>query len=232
MIERHLQGIEKWILSIVNASDVEVYAGKRLLRKVLQPLPALVLYGAAMGSYRLINNPDGSFWQELLHLLFASSKLPLLIGITFVLALPSFYVFYLLAGLASDFQKVFKALIDTHTLFAITLASLIPFTLFYYYSTNDYLSAVLFNGVMFGIAAFVRQVVLRRTYRPLIQGNCRHRLLLRTWFLIYAFIGIQTGWLLRPWIGVPGSNIDYFREDTWSIAYLELAKIIFNILGL
>ena len=202
-----------------------------LVRKATRPLPALMLYGAAMGSYGIINNSYDSFLDALLHLLFASSKIPLLIGLTFLIALPSFYVFYMLAGLAEDFRKILRMLIESNAIFALALGSLAPITLLFYLSTPDYLSAVLFNGAMFGAAAAMRQTVLRIRFRPLVMYQPRHRFLLRIWFLLYAFVGTQTGWVLRPWIGVPGGGVGYFREDTWSNAYVEVGKIIRAVLG-
>ncbi|MGE3801243.1 MAG: hypothetical protein AB7H80_09500 [Candidatus Kapaibacterium sp.] len=205
---------------------------KEIIQTTLRPIPPLMIYGMAMGSFGLFNDPDGILWKELLHLLYASSKIPILTGLTFLLALPGFYVFYMLAGLAEDFREVIRAFMNTQAVFALALASLAPFTLLFYLSTPDYLSAVLFNGFMFALAALVRQIVLRRQYAILIRRHPRHRLLLRLWFLLYAFIGIQTGWLLRPWIGLPGADTSYFREDTWSVAYLELLKVLRGIIGL
>jgi hypothetical protein len=45
------------------------------------------------------------------------------------------------------------------------------------------------------------QLLLRRLYRPLIQQDPRHRWMVPAWIVIYSFVGIQMGWVLRPFIG-------------------------------
>jgi hypothetical protein len=40
--------------------------------------------------------------------------------------------------------------------------------------------------------------------------------------LIYAFVGIQMGWVLRPFIGQPGVPTTFFRPGAWGNAYVEL----------
>ncbi|MCB9214734.1 MAG: hypothetical protein H6616_02560 [Ignavibacteria bacterium] len=225
--------IDSWTQNLLYPTkEAKRITRQEITQTTLRPIPLLMIYGMVMGSFGLFNDPNGTLWTELLHLLYSSSKIPILTGLTFLLALPGFYVFYMLAGLAEDFRDVIRAFIHTQAVFALALASLSPFTLLFYLSIPDYLSAVLFNGLMFAVAALVRQIVLRRQYAILICRHPRHRLLLRLWFLLYAFIGIQTGWLLRPWVGVPGADNSYLREDTWSIAYLELLKILRGILSL
>ena len=76
-------------------------------------------------------------------------------------------------------------------------------TVFWYASSAHYHAAILFNAAMFAVASLASQVVLARGYRPLIARNPKHRWLLRTWIVIYAFVGIQMGWTLRPFVGAP-----------------------------
>ena len=39
--------------------------------------------------------------------------------------------------------------------------------------------------------------------------------MLRAWVGIYAFVGIQLGWTLRPFLGAPGEPARFFRGDDW-----------------
>ena len=64
----------------------------------------------------------------------------------------------------------------------------------WYVSSSDYTAAILFNALMFAVASVGAQWSLRRDYRLLIAKNPRHRSLLWTWLVIYAFVGIQMGW--------------------------------------
>jgi len=85
---------------------------------------------------------------------------------------------------------------------------------------------------MLGTASVTAQLVLLRLYRPLIASNPRHRTMVRLWLIIYAFVGIQMGWTLRPFIGKPGLETSFFRQEAWGNAYVEIARIITNVLGM
>jgi len=88
--------------------------------------------------------------------------------------------------------------------------------------------AILFNALMFGIASFTAQFLLRRLYRPLIERNPKHRVLLRAWLIVFAFVGIQMGWVLRPLIGAPGTPFSWFRP-VHSNFFEAIAQQILNL---
>jgi hypothetical protein len=177
-------------------------------------------YGAAMGSFGGVLGER--FWQ----VTYSAVKVPLLLGVTFLLSLPSFYVLNALLGLSEDFPHVFRALAATQTGVAIVLASLSPYTLFWYVSNADYSLAVAFNAVIFGLASVTGQVMLLAWYRPLIARRPRHRWMLRAWLVVYAFVGIQMAWVLRPFIGNPDQPTRFFREESWGNAY----EVIFDLM--
>ncbi len=184
-----------------------------------------VLYGAVMGSYA------GVFGERFLQVVYSAAKVPLLLMLTFALSLPSFFVINTLLGLRSDFAYAVRALVATQAGLTIILASFAPFTVLWYASFRDYRAAILFNAVMFGTASVSAQWLLRRFYEPLIRRNRQHRLMLRGWLVIYAFVGIQMGWVLRPFIGNPNSPTQFFREEAWGNAYVQLAQIIIHLFG-
>jgi hypothetical protein len=89
----------------------------------------------------------------------------------------------------------------------------------WYASCADYNAAILFNAAMFAVATLASQRLLRRYYGPLLQRDRRHRILLRLWLITYSFVGIQMGWMLRPFIGAPWAPTHFFRMDAWGNAY-------------
>jgi len=184
-----------------------------------------ILYGAVMGSF------GGVFGQRFWQVVFSAVKVPFLLTATFLLSLPSFFVVNTLFGLRSDFSYSVRALVATQAGLTIILASFAPFTILWYVSFSNYRGAILFNTLMFGAASFTAQWLLRQFYHPLIQRDPRHRLLLRAWLLIYAFVGIQMAWVLRPFIGSPDLPPHFFRQDAWGNAYVRLAHIIWAFLG-
>ena len=172
-----------------------------------------MLYGAVMGSY------GGWSGERLLQVLYSAVKVPLLLLATFALNLPSFFVLNTVAGLREDFGRPLRAMAAAQCGLTIILASLAPLTVVWYVSFEDYPGAVLFNGVMFGGATLLAQGLLRRCYRDLVRRNSRHRWMLRAWVILYAFVGIQMGWVLRPFIGAPGVPPTFFRPGAWGNAY-------------
>jgi hypothetical protein len=131
-----------------------------------------LFYGAVMGSY------SGLTPSRLHQLLYSGVKVPLLLLATFSLCLPSFFVVNTVAGLREDFGQVLRALVATQSCITVVLAGLAPITAFWYLSCDDYRLAILFNGLMFGVASVSAQIVVRRYYGPLVRRSRRHRQLL------------------------------------------------------
>lgn len=179
-----------------------------------------LFYGAVMGSYSGLQ--PGRFGQ----LLYSGVKVPLLLLATFGLCLPSFFVMNTIMGLRDDFGRVLRALVATQSCVTVVLAALAPITAFWYVSCADYNLAILFNLAMFGIASVAAQIVVRRYYRPLVRREPRHRHLLWAWFFLYAFVGIQMSWVLRPFIGHPEAPVAFFRSGAWGNAYVVVGGLL------
>jgi len=182
-------------------------------------------YGAVMGSF------SGVWDQRAWQVVYSAVKVPLLLSATSLIALPSFFVLNTLFGLRRDFVEAARALIATQAGLAVILASLAPLTAFWYASSADYRNAILFNGLMFATASFAAQGLLRGYYRPLIERNRRHRWMLWTWIVLYVFVGIQMGWVLRPFVGDPDAPVQFFREGAWDNAYVVVARLIYRVLA-
>jgi hypothetical protein len=198
-------------------------------RSTIAALLAMVLvfgmfYGAVMGTF------GGIRGERSLQLLYSGLKVPLLLLVTFGLSLPSFFVLNTLLGVRDDFAAVLRALIATQSVLTIILAALAPFTALWYASSGSYRPAILFNAAMFAIASFAAQWLLRRWYAPLIARNVRHRILLRVWLVIYAFVGVQMAWVLRPFVGNPDQATRFFRQGAWGNAYVEVARMVISVL--
>jgi hypothetical protein len=183
-------------------------------------------YGLVMGSFSV----DGDLRGK--QMLYSALKMPLLLLVTFAISLPSFFVLNTLLGMRDDFGQAVRSIAATQAGLTIVLASLAPITAVWYASTAKYQPAILFNAAMFTVASMAAQVLLRRLYRPLIEKDPRHRLLLRLWLVIYAFVGIQMGWLLRPFIGHPNQPTQFFRPESWGNAYVVVWDMIAKTLGL
>ena len=185
-----------------------------------------LLYGAAMGSF------TGVWDGQPIQLLYSALKVPLLLSISFAVALPSFFALNTILGLRDDVPAAVRGIVSSQAALTTVLASLAPLTLTFYAGTDRYQAAILWNGGMFGVATLAGQIVLRRAYRPLIARDRRHRFMFWAWGALYAFVGIQAAWVLRPFIGDPGRDVTFLREGAWGNAYVQLLRIAREAAGL
>jgi hypothetical protein len=176
------------------------------------------LYGCAMGS----------FGGRALQALYAGLKVPLLVVVSAALCAPAVFVLNTLLGLRDDLAAVARGILASQAAFAIALASLAPLAIVVYASTGDYRIAVLYHGLPFAAATAAAQLVLARHYRPLIARNPRHRAGRAAWLLLYVFVAIQSAWLLRPYVGAPSLETQFFREEAWSNAYVTIVRALFR----
>jgi hypothetical protein len=199
-------------------SDAEPLSTKAsLLRFVLCITVFGMLYGAAMGTFGGLRPAQ---------MLFSAIKVPLLLLVSGALSVPSLFVLYSLWGLRDDFAPVLRGLVASQVAQAAVLLSLAPFTLLWYASSSSYPAAVACNGAMFAIATVATQGIIRRHCRALIKRDPRHRQMLVLWFVLYAFIGIQMGWMLRPFIGDPTRPTTFLRPDSLTNAYEGIIRLL------
>lgn len=218
-------GLQSWIPARLNEMLAADPAGARPIHAAIS-IALIMMYGGAMGSFGLWEN--GSSANNWLQVLYSAVKVPLLLGATFALSLPCFFVFNAIAGVAGDFREVMKTLVATQSPLSVLLGSLSPLTLMMYASGGGYLTGVLFNAAMFAAASLGILPVVRRNYRLLIRRNPTHRRMAALWMLLYSFVGIQMGWSLRPFIGDPNNVTEFFRSNGWGNAYVVILEILMN----
>jgi len=184
-------------------------------------LAAGLLYGAVIGAYSL----------RPLQMLYSALKVPLLVAGAGLVCLPNLFVLNTVLGLREDLSAVLRGAILAQGTVAISLAALAPITAVAYLSLGDYPDAVVFNGIVFLVAALAGQLTMSRHYRPLIARNPRHRLARDAWLGLYGFVAIQMAWVLRPFVGDPARPTRFFRAGAWSNAYVEVATLVWQSLS-
>jgi len=215
------------ILRQARWTTLESGTGRAIARLLACLIVFGLLYGAAMGCFRGFIGET----QWLRQITYSAIKVPLLFSVTFAISLPSFFVLNSLFGLRNDFERAVRALVATQAGLAIILVSLAPITLLWYASSDVYRHALLFNGLMFALASLSAQWLLHGYYGPLIAANRRHRWLLWTWGIVYVLVAVQMAWLLRPFIGAPGVEVTFIREEAWDNAYVVVARLLWRTLG-
>ena len=172
--------------------------------------------------------------EQIPQMCYSGIKVPLLIAVTLVVSIPSFYVINTLLGLRDDSREALRSIISAQAGLTIILVSLMPVTLFLYSSlpcsAASYSVAVLLNAAMFGMASVSAQLLLRRYYEPLVRKNFRHRWMMRFWIVAYAFVGIQAAYVLRPFIGSPDQETTFFRRESFQNAYVKVWELVGSLL--
>ena len=180
-----------------------------------------LLYGAICGSWS----------AHPLQMLYSGTKVPLMLGLTGLLCLPSFYVLNTVLGLRDDFARACRGILCAQATLGLALAALSPVTALAYVSGCSYPGATLTNGAVFLNATVASQWTLARHYRPLVAVNSRHRIALAAWMLLYSFVAIQLAWSLRPFIGSPDIAVTFLRADSWTNAYVDAVNAMRMALG-
>ena len=183
-------------------------------------LLAGAIYGGTMGSWNLETS------DRLLLIPYAAIKVPMLILITTAICLPGYFVLSTVIGLRSDFRGALGAIAAGQATVTLALCSLAPVTRFVYFSGIGHAGALLLSAAMFALSTCVGYAVMLRRYRPLLEKSRRHRVMLAAWIAMYVFVGIQMGWMLRPFVGTPGMAVTFVRPEPLSNAYVAVAKII------
>jgi len=202
-------------------------AGVLTVRSLLAAIGAGgAIFGAVMGTFEI---SGAGRWPLVLY---AGVKVPSLIMVTTAVCLPAFFVLNTVLGLRDDFGRAVRAVLAGQAALALALASLSPLTRVAYESGIRHGGAQLFNAGMFAVATAVGQAVMLRHYRAIVKANPatagRHRAMLWAWVVMYVFTGVQTGWILRPYIGAPGLNVAFFREDAFTNAYVYFLRLVFG----
>jgi len=189
------------------------------------------IYGAAMGSYAWLDG-HREFHQQILQMIYSGLKVPLLLGVTVTVSLPSIFVINSLTGLRDDFRASLSAIISAQAGLSIILVSLSPITVLFYVSntaSQAYPMAILFNALMFTVASIAAQRLLAKWYAPLIKKNPRHRSMMALWIFVYAFVGIQLGYVLRPFVGSPTKATTLLRENPFENAYVRVWNLCLEV---
>lgn len=160
------------------------------------------VFGAVMGS--LSGAGLGTLHSAL--------KVPSLLVLTTLVALPFFYVLNRVLGLAGDFAASVRGVLAAQATLAITLAALAPVVAFIYLTGIAYPTALLVCASCWSASALAAQINLARHYRPLVEREPRHRVALGLWAMLYAFVAIKLGWVLRPLIGDPALQRVFLRD--------------------
>jgi hypothetical protein len=188
---------------------IEIRDGVKLQEKMRATLISsilfLALYGAVMGSTH-------SLWQALS----SAVKLPVLFLATVVVCSPTLYFFNVLFGSSQSLTQNVALILTAIAVTAVLLLSFAPIVLFFLLTTSGYQFFKLLNVAIFAISGWMGVVFLSQGMRVVATGGNEgagaRRVVMWMWVLVYAFVGSQMAWTLRPFIGAPSMKFELFRQ--------------------
>ncbi|OUL28223.1 actin-binding WH2 domain-containing protein [Nostoc sp. 106C] len=206
----------------------EIGQGIRLQSKIsalfVSSSICFAIYGAIIGA--------SHSWAQALS---GAIKLPAFYLLTLIICFPTLFFFNVLFGSRSSLQQHFVVLLTAVSVISVLLFSLAPVTLFFMITApNSYQFFKLLNVLIFGITGIFGIKFLYEGMQLLSKqdevGKKTRTTILRSWLLLYAFVGMQLGWFLRPFFGAPGSKFELFRAVSGNF-YLDIVAAISEILG-
>lgn len=204
------------------------------------PVAALSLamtaaYGLGLGIFGLSHGLAS--WR--IQLVASVVKIPVWTLMMFVVTCPAFFAANALSGLRLSPEAAFRLCAATFTVFAAVLGVFAPITGMVSFACN-YSFTILINAAMIGIAGltavtFLGQIVLRlareieasptgsrlRLARPLIA--------FAAWAVVFALVGAEFGWRMRPLVGWREEPFAWYRSDSMTL-WQGIQSEIFNII--
>lgn len=219
IIETILRNRYRFFADIREGIDIPRKISAMLVSAIL----FFALYGAVIGS-------SHSLWQALS----SAAKLPAVFLITLVVSLPTLYFFNVLFGANLSLGQNFALILTAITVTSVLLLSFAPVTLFFLITTSNYQFFKLLNVAIFAITGGIGVTFLAQGMDMVgasdRQGVKARRRLMRFWILLYAFVGTQLAWTLRPFFGAPGLDFELFR-NLGGTFYADVFSSLGEILG-
>jgi hypothetical protein len=193
---------------------------------IISSVSFFAIYGAVLGS-------SHSLWQTLS----SAVKLPLLFIATLFVCVPSLYFFGLLFGSKQSLRQNMSLILTAVTVTGVLLLSLAPITMFFLLTTTHahYQFFKLLNVGIFAVSGLMGVVFLYQGMKVVsgveLEGANTRRWVLFIWMFVYAFVGSQMAWTIRPFIGAPGVEFELFRQLGGNF-YSNVLYSIGDIMGL
>jgi hypothetical protein len=200
-VVRLLSDRERLFLDVVQG----VTLGRTLWFILATIVGGAALYGVSAGAYSSV--PQAAS---------AAVKLPLLILATFVICFPAFFVVQILVGSRLRLLQALVLALTAPALTAVLLAAFIPITVFFLVTGANYYFLELLHIVLVLVAGLTGMYALHEGLTLVCEKSGVYPrkavTIMRVWALLFAFVGIQMAWNLRPFLGDRGEPFKVFRH--------------------
>lgn len=204
----------------------EVVRGVELGRKLRYALFTILLlgglYGGVAGAY---SGP--------LQAVAAALKLPFLFVATFAVCFPAFYVVQVLVGSRLRLLQVVVLVTSTLALTTVVLAAFIPLPAFFLITGANYYFQHLLHIAVVGAAGTFGMYALHDGLTTICERRGVYPrkaiTIMRLWALLFAFVGIQMAWNLRPFLGdrnQPFRVIGHYQGNFYEAVIYAMKQLV------
>jgi hypothetical protein len=198
---RPISGYREFLISLLSDRErffEEVVDRRMLARKLKHGALTIVLlsgfFGLVAGAY------SGAFQAVA-----AAIKLPFLFFATFAVCFPAFYVVQVLVGSRLRLLQVAVLVVAALALTSVLLVAFVPITAFFLVTGANYYFQHLLNILLAGIAGLFGMYTLHDGLSVVCEKRGvyprKALTIMRAWAVLFAFVGIQLAWNLRPFLG-------------------------------
>jgi hypothetical protein len=183
----------------------------RVMRVVFTALLGLGIYGFTVG-----------YWRDPWMGVFVAMKLPMLVALTLLCNALLNGLLGLLLGSGLGFRQSFFALLSAFALAGLILGSLAPVTLLLAwnapppdspYANSSHAAYMVGHTLLIGIAGIAANLHLHRLLLARAPGPGVATATLLAWLGGNGFLGAQFSWILRPFFGAPGLEVQFLRDN-------------------
>lgn len=164
----------------------------------------------------------------------SSIKLPLLYNLTLLICCPTLYVFNSLFGSTRSPVQTLAYVLTANAVTALILAALAPVVLYFLFTVKNYQFFKLLNIAVFTLSGLIGVRFLYQASSLFPEGEEGTRIsrlrFLKFWLVLYALIGSQLAWTLRPFFGAPTLPFEILRGLQGNF-FIDIARSIGNLLG-
>ena len=181
-------------------------------------------YGIIMGSY--------NSWMQAVS---SGAKLMSLLFLTLIICFPSFYIVQLVLGSKVKIKQLAVMMLSGFLMTTTIMLAFAPIVLLFQLSGDNYnFLKFLHVGVFVFSGFFGMRAVLDALKNSFAEQGVYPQIglsIFRVWVIIFAFVGIQLAWNLRPFVGYKSMAFELLRNDTQGNFYSSMIRSLGEMIG-
>ncbi|MDN5214268.1 hypothetical protein QQ020_19475 [Fulvivirgaceae bacterium BMA12] len=182
-------------------------------------------YGLVMGSY-----------NGVLQALVSGLKILILIFMTLLICFPSFYIVQLILGSKIVIRHLIIILLSGFVMTTTIMLAFAPIVLFFQLSGDNYHFLQLLHVFIFVFSGFFGMRVVLEALKNAFESTKVYPKIgltvFRIWLVIFAFVGIQLSWNLRPFVGTKSMPFQIVRKSTQGNFYSTILGSLGHMMGI